>query len=144
MDSKLVLQFFNEDVPFHHLIGLKVTSAADGKARSFLAYRPDFIGDASRPALHGGVLATLVDVCGGAAVMSAIGPRDRISTIDFRVDFLRPGQPLDIFCDALVTRIGARVAVASAVVHHGDPAQPVAEGKCVYDIRRNRTPPADE
>ena len=138
METKKVLQFFNEDIPFHQLIGLRVATAADGKATAILPFRPDFIGDAARPALHGGVLATLVDVCGGAAVMSAIGPLDRISTIDFRVDFLRPGQPQDVHCDAHITRIGARVAVASAIVHHGDATQPVAEGKCVYDIRRNR------
>ncbi len=143
LDSATVLQFFNRDVPFHGVFGLRVEAAHGGRARLVVPYRPELLGDAARPAIHGGVLATMIDVAGGAAVMSEIGEHDRTSTIDMRVDYLRPGEKLDLFADARIVRMGARVAVAAAVVHHGDPERPVAEGRLVFDIRR-RAPQSAE
>ncbi|MBM4343749.1 MAG: hotdog fold thioesterase [Deltaproteobacteria bacterium] len=140
MDQTTVLRFFNRDVPFHAVVGLRVERAERGQARLVVPFRAELLGDAARPAIHGGVLATMIDVAGGAAVMSEIGEHDRTSTIDMRVDYLRPGEKLDLFADARIVRMGARVAVAAAVVHHGDAARPVAEGRLVFDIRRRPNP----
>jgi len=139
MDQATVVAFFNDHVPFHHMIGLKILYADAGVAKLHLPFQPGLVGDSFRPAIHGGVVATLIDVAGGAAVMSAVDDGDRISTIDFRVDFLRPGQMADLFGEARVVRSGARVAVAAAVVHQGDPHRPIAEGRCVFDLRRKRS-----
>ena len=144
VNSAKVLEFFNVNVPFHATLGLQVLQAQAGISRLILPFRPDLLGDAGRPAIHGGVLATVLDVAGGAAVMSMIGEHDRTSTIDFRVDYLRPGEKRDLFGEARIVRMGTRVAVASALVHHGDPTQPVAEGRLVYDIRRRAAPVSDE
>lgn len=132
----LRLQFLSERVPFHQFLGIEFVSADNGTARLKLPYRPEFIGDPQRPALHGGVLATLIDVACGAAVLGVIDLRDRCSTVDFRVDFLRPGQAADLYVDAKVLRTGNRVAAAQAIVHHGDPADPVADGRGVYNVVR--------
>lgn len=132
----LRLQFLSERVPFHKFLGIEFVLAEAGTARLKLPYRPEFIGDPQRPALHGGVLATLIDVACGAAVLGVIDLRDSCSTVDFRVDFLRPGQAVDLYVDARVLRTGNRVAAAQAVVHHGDPADPIADGRAVYNIVR--------
>lgn len=137
------LQFLNEQVPFHRFLGIEFLAADVGTARLRLPYRPEFIGDPLRPALHGGVLATLIDVACGAAVLSGIDLRDRCSTVDCRVDFLRPGQALDLYVEAKVVRTGNRVAAAHAVAHHGNPAEPVADGRAVYNVVR-RSPAADD
>ena len=66
-----------------------------------LPYRAELIGDASRPALHGGVISTLIDVAGGFAVWTQLaGVEDRVSTIDLRVDYLAPGAPEALVAEA--------------------------------------------
>ena len=140
----LRLQFLAERVPFHQFLGIEFLAAEGGTARLRLPYRPEFIGDPQRPALHGGVLATLVDVACGAAVLGVIDLRDRCSTVDFRVDFLRPGQAADLFVDAKVLRTGNRVAAAQAVVHHGDPSDPVADGRAVYNVVRRSSSQSEQ
>ena len=72
------------------------------------------IGNPSLPALHGGVISTLLDTCGGAAVFSSLdNVRDRTSTVDLRVDYLRPGRMETLVAEACIVRAGNKVAVVS-------------------------------
>jgi uncharacterized protein (TIGR00369 family) len=102
-----------------------------------LPFRSEFIGDAARPALHGGVISTLTDTCGGLAVWSKVGLGDRISTIDMRVDYLAHGLPEALLAEGRVIRVGNRVGVADIRCYQpGDPARTVATGRAVYNIKR--------
>ena len=59
----------------------------------------------------------------------------RTSTVDLRVDYLRPGKPQDLLCDATVQRIGNRVAATHMVVHQGTDYI-AAECRGVYNVVR--------
>jgi uncharacterized protein (TIGR00369 family) len=125
------------EIPFHALLGLRVEEIREGYARLRLPFRPEFIGDARRPALHGGLLSTLVDTCGGIAVWASGEPGDRVATIDLRVDYLRPAPPGDLLAEASVRLMGNRVGNASVVVFAADdPETPLVEGRGVYNVRR--------
>ena len=63
--GKIIL-FMEEEVPFNKYLGIKVDELREGFARLFVPFRKEFIGDARRPALHGGVISALIDTCGGA------------------------------------------------------------------------------
>jgi uncharacterized protein (TIGR00369 family) len=78
----------------------------------------------------------LADVAGGLAVWSfAEDPRSRVSTIDMRIDYLRPGRLRDLYAEARVVRVGSRVGVADVFVFHDDAeTEHVATGKGVYNI----------
>src|SRR5260221_12499699 len=89
----LVRRFMAEQIPFNSYLGLQVDLLEASRAVLSLPFRREFIGDPFRPALHGGVISTLIDTCGGAAVWTTVSPTDRISTIDLPVDYLRPGRP---------------------------------------------------
>lgn len=131
------LKFIEELVPFNKFLGVKITKVEEGFMRLELPFRPEFIGDASRPALHGGVISTLVDTCGGFAVWTKISIEDRVSTIDLRVDYLSPGAPETLIAEAQVVRVGNRVAVTDIrCFQPSDPARTVATGKAVYNIKR--------
>lgn len=124
-------------IPFNKLLGLQIVELREGRAVFAIDYRPELVGDPIRPALHGGVISALIDTCGGAAVWTALGENDRISTIDLRVDYLRPAPLTRIIAEADVLRVGGRVGVASIrVFSDGSPNDIVAEGKGVYSIRR--------
>ncbi len=138
-----VKEFFEKRIPFHLVLGLQVHELREGFALFSIPYRPELIGDPDRPALHGGVISAVADACGGGAVWTAIGPTDRVSTIDLRVDYLRPGRPEELRCAGEVLRLGNRVGVAKITVFHPkDAARPIAEAKGVYSVKRGPEPSA--
>jgi uncharacterized protein (TIGR00369 family) len=132
-----LLRFLEDLVPFNKFLGMRIAEAGDGFLRLELPFRPEFIGDQARPALHGGVISTLIDTCGGFAVWTKIAVDDRVSTIDLRVDYLSPGAPEALIAEARVVRVGNRVAVTDVrVFQPSDPDRTVATGKAVYNIKR--------
>jgi uncharacterized protein (TIGR00369 family) len=137
-DERLdVLQLMEKHAPFNRLLGLKGERLEHGRAVIVLPVREDFIGDPIRPALHGGVVSTLIDTAGGAAAWSALGPGETVSTVDLRVDFLEPaslGSPLR--AEARLLRKGNRVCHVRVSVTQDE--RLVAEGSAVYNIHRRR------
>ena len=135
---ELVKKFMDEQIPFNHHLGTKTTHMAEGEARMEVAFREEFIGDPFRPALHGGLISTLLDTCGGTAVFTTLSDlNDRASTVDLRVDYLRPGRKETLIAEARVIRVGNRVAVVRlSAFHPGEQDTPVATGTGVYNIRR--------
>jgi len=132
-------RFMTESIPFNRYLGITVTAAEVGFVRLEIPFRPEFVGDPVRPALHGGIISTLIDTCGGAAVWSALSPQDRVSTVDLRVDYLRPGEMAALIAEGTVVRLGNRVGVVDIrVFHPGREDHPIATGKGVYNIRRGR------
>lgn len=136
MDIEVLRKVMEELIPFNKFLGMKCLELRPAYVLIELPFRDDFIGDPMRRALHGGVLSTLADVAGGMAVWSEIAdPRGRVSTIDLRVDYLRPGQPETITVEASVVRRGNRVGVADMrLFHPTSPEVTVATGKGVYNI----------
>jgi uncharacterized protein (TIGR00369 family) len=124
-----------EHSPFNRLLGIQLESAGDGHAVVLLPVRQDHVGDPRRPALHGGVLSSLIDTAGGAAAWSALPAGESVSTVDLMVDFLEPGRlagPLR--AEAELVRKGNRVChVRVRVTQDG---MLVAEGRGVYNIHR--------
>ena len=126
-----------EHIPFHKMLGLRIQTMGEGKARASLPFRPELIGDPLRPAIHGGVIATILDACGGFAVWGNLTMEDRVSTIDLRVDYLAPAGADTLIAEAEVVRVGNRVAVVDIRVwQEQNPTKIVATGKGVYNIRR--------
>jgi uncharacterized protein (TIGR00369 family) len=124
-------------IPFNRFLGIELVAAEEGWVRLELPYRPEFLGDASRPALHGGVISTLIDTCGGFAVFTAIPFGEKCSTIDLRVDYLAPGGPDRLIAEGRVVRVGNRVGVVDVKCFQPSaPERIVATGKGVYNIKR--------
>lgn len=131
------VQLFMRLVPFNQYLGIVVTELAAGAAKMSVPFREELIGDPFRRAIHGGVLSAIIDTCGGAAVWSQCDRGDRLSTVDLRVDYLRPGLPEEIWVDGRVLRLGNRVGVAEMIAYHaGRKHEPIATGTAVYNVRR--------
>ena len=126
-------EILEEHVPFNKLLGIKGESVEVGRTVLVLPVRPEHVGDPRRPALHGGVLSTLIDTAGGVAAWTALGPEESVSTVDLTVDYLEPaglGEPL--LAAAQLVRKGNRVChVRIAVTQDG---VLLAEGRGVYNI----------
>jgi uncharacterized protein (TIGR00369 family) len=133
------VHLFMDAVPFNRFLGFTIEELDAGFAKMSVKFREELIGDPFRRALHGGLLSALIDTCGGAAVWTQCERGDRLSTVDLRVDYLRPGLAADVFVEGRVLRLGNRVGVAAMVAYHeGRIHEPVATGTAVYNVRRHQ------
>ena len=133
-----VRHFMEKEVPFNALLGIQLVALECGSAEMRIPYRPELLGDAARPALHGGVTSALIDVTGGTALLTQVQPGDRLSTIDLRIDYLRPAGKADLIARAEVLRLGNRVGVVKIQAFSGTNEEHIAEGTAVYQVKRSR------
>jgi len=141
-ESERLKAFMEERIPFNVFLGMRVQHVDNGIAEMMIPSRPELTGDPFRPALHGGVVSTLADTVGGLAVFTQLG-QDRIaSTLDLRVDYLRPGAvDQDLHARATVVRAGNRVAVTHTVIYQDNVDEPIATASAVYNVvTRKMTP----
>jgi uncharacterized protein (TIGR00369 family) len=136
--AELIRRVTETYIPFNRHLGIQLTQLEPGFAQLYLPFREEFLGNPQIRAMHGGLLATLLDAVGGAAAMTTlVSSNDSLSTIDFRTDYLRPGQDQALYGEAWIVRSGNRIVVTEMTVHHGDQGRPVAQGRGAYNVRRN-------
>jgi len=136
MTPDVLRQVMEEMIPFNRFLGMRVVEVRSGFVRFEIPFREELVGDPQRPALHGGVLSTLADTAGGGAVWTAVeDDRARVSTIDLRIDYLRPARLASVVAEAKVVRVGNRVGVADVRMFNADAEDDtIATGKGVYSI----------
>ena len=143
MDPDVLRQLCEQFIPFNKFLGVRMIMVENGRTLLELPFREELVGDPVKRALHGGVISTLADAAGGMALWAALpNPEQRISTIDLRVDYLRPGRSEALVAEATVVRVGRSVGVTDMrLFHHSAPLETVATGKGVYAIKTPRAPP---
>src|SRR5690349_3066772 len=89
-------------------------SAPDGpgRARLELGATDEHLNKAGT--VHGGVLATLVDMAMGQALRSRTGDNDVPATSQLTVTYLRPGKPGTLVVSAQVRKQGENLSVCEA------------------------------
>lgn len=106
-----------ETPPLHRWLGITLTQARPGEVVIALPYREELLAtpEPENGYVHGGILATLLDLAGDFALATLVGRG--IPTIDLRVDYLRPALPgRALRATGTVVRSGRRLGVADAVV----------------------------
>lgn len=115
-----------DHTPFVKLIGMELVHASNEEVRARFDMKPELVGNTFKQILHGGVIATALDMVGGMMGVVAVYqrmkedeiPRDerysrlaRLGTIDMRVDYLAPGRGLHFEASATLLRVGKKVFV---------------------------------
>lgn len=119
--------------PFHQWMGVTATAVEEGRVVLRIPPNEDFVGNPFVPAVHGGIVAALIDLAGGAALFAKL--QFPTPTIDMRVDYLRPafaGKPLN--AEARVKSLGKTVAFVDIDVTDDD-GRLVATGRCAYSVK---------
>jgi len=111
-----------DGVPYISFLGMRFDRHGD-ELTAILPYHDGLIGNPMLPALHGGATAAFLEVTAlielawstlweGVEAEGAVpgGPLRLPKTIDFTVDYLRPGLPRDAYARARVNRSGRRYA----------------------------------
>ncbi|MCP4963989.1 MAG: thioesterase family protein [bacterium] len=132
-------------IPFNRYLGLHAESIDEDGAVVHLDMRDELIGNFQHGILHGGVISATLDVVGGmAAMVTAALREDSIedsmqrlrptSTIDLRVDYLRPGAGTRFTARGFTLRAGSRVAVTRMeLLNEKDELLAVGTGTYIYN-----------
>jgi uncharacterized protein (TIGR00369 family) len=94
-----------------------------------MPYSDRLLASTTAPYIHGGAIATLIDVAGNFAIIAAIG-RD-VPTIDLRVDYLRPVRRGALRAVGRAVKVGRRLGVADVEVFD-ETGQTVAIGRGLF------------
>ncbi len=138
----VVREIFGEKVPFIKVLGLKVEWISYERVQVSFQMRDELMGNYKRGMLHGGVISSVIDAVGGlAALMGAqekmrgktlatrLEKLERGSTIDLRVDFLRPGIGKWFVATAYVLKAGNKIVVTRIELNN-DQNDLIAIGIC--------------
>jgi acyl-coenzyme A thioesterase PaaI-like protein len=117
-----LLRALVDAVPYIGFLGIQFDRRGD-ELTAVLPYHDNLIGNPMLPALHGGATAGFLEIAAmielswsslwdGVEAQGALpeGPLRLPKTIDFTIDYLRPGLPRDAYARARVNRFGRRYA----------------------------------
>jgi uncharacterized protein (TIGR00369 family) len=120
--------------PYAKLLGLR-TEEADGVLRFVMPFRDDVVG---RPGfLHGGAIAGLLEFAAFTSLSRAIGDNEVAKKpITVTVDYMRGGTPGDTFAEAVIGRLGKRMANVEAFAWQRERSKPIASARINFLLQR--------
>jgi uncharacterized protein (TIGR00369 family) len=108
------LQQMVDSDPLHRALRLRVADSGDDHITLRCQPVPSELVDAAAGYLHGGIVATLLDAAATFALIQATSAD--WSTVDLRVDFLRPAPAAPLLARGTAVQAGRRLGRASAVL----------------------------
>ena len=118
-----------ETNPFPRSLGIDLDSIEPGHARLSLEIRQQHLQLAGN--MHGGAIATLVDTAVAFAIVGASKPGARFTTIEMKVNYLRPISEGRVVADAKLIRDGRRIVVSDCDVFDSE-GRLAAKGLVTY------------
>lgn len=118
--------------PFNQYLGLTIEALDEGYARLRMPCREEL--KQLQGVMHGGALAALADSAVAFALATLIDARQRISTIEMKINYLAPVQEGAAIAEARILRKGKRVAVGDVDIFDGD-GRLVAKSLMSYSIK---------
>lgn len=101
-------------VPYAHFLGMEIGELSDGAATVRLEVRDEL--KQNQGVVHGGVIASLIDTASAFAVVTQLGPSERVTTTDLTIHYLRPTTKGSMTATARLVRGGRRLFVISVEV----------------------------
>lgn len=122
-------QDFLDISPFQRWLGLKVEEAGEGRLVIGLEWREEFVSNPNSKSMHGGILASLIDLGGLYAILTTRSMAT--ATVDLRVDYHRPATGGVIRATSRVIKLGSKVSSAETEIRGAD-GKLLASGRGVY------------
>ena len=114
---------------FREHVALQVEPVDEGTSQVHLEAAEEHLNP--HGTVHGGVLATMIDVAMGTAVATTGG--ESPVTVSLTVTYLEPGQPGRLTATARVRKRGKRLIVVEAEVVQGDDV--VADALATFSVK---------
>jgi uncharacterized protein (TIGR00369 family) len=136
LDEAVLSKLFASMSPHMRQLGFEITSIQGGLCLAQLPYAEDLVGDPETGVVHGGVVTSLLDSAGGAAVLSAVGEPLPLATLDLRIDYLRPSKPGHaVRAKVECYKHTYNIAFTRGVAFDADEADPIASMAATYMLR---------
>lgn len=113
-------------IPYCRHLGLSAQTTLEGDLVLAMPFQPHLIGNSALPALHGGVIGSLLETAAIAQVIWELGGERLPKPVDINIDYLRSGQAADSFASARIAKQGRRVINVHADAWQEDRARPIA------------------
>ena len=84
---------FISALPHCRALSMRVERVMAGEAVISMPWAAELVGDPRTGVIHGGVISTLMDTTGGAAVLSHETGAAATATMDLRIDYMRGATP---------------------------------------------------
>jgi len=121
-------------VPYCAWLGL-TARIEDGALILDMPFDPKLIGNPILPALHGGVVGSLLETAAIVQTIWETGAAKLPKPVDITIDYLRSGRAVESHARAWLARQGRRVVSARAEMWQEDPAKPVASFRGHFLLR---------
>jgi len=135
LDLETLNAAFRDIVPHNKALGLELVGASHAPAVAVMKMPWDerFVGNPQTRVLHGGVITTMLDACGGASVFFKLMAPTPIATLDLRIDYLKPAAPeKPVFARAECYHASHNVAFVRATAYQDGEDDCVATATATY------------
>jgi uncharacterized protein (TIGR00369 family) len=112
-------------VPYCAWLGVSAR-LEDGAVVLDLPFDAKLVGNPLLPALHGGVIGSLLETAAIVQIAWETGGQVLPKPVDITVDYLRSGRAVESHARAFLARQGRRVIAARAEMWQEDPQKPIA------------------
>lgn len=119
------LQAFLARAPMVETLGMRCEVMGD-EMTATLPFADKLIGNSTIQALHGGAIATFLELTAMAQLYLATDLERPPRPINLTVDYLRQGKAEDLFARATITKLGRRMASVRAEAWQSERAKPVS------------------
>ncbi len=107
-----------EPPPIMRTLGMEVVQFGEGKA--ILTMKVDNRFHNPMGTLHGGIMTDLADASMGVATMSTLGDEESFTTLELKMNFLRPVKEGELTAESRVLHRGRTIALTESVLKNGE------------------------
>jgi acyl-CoA thioesterase len=120
--------------PYYRLLGMEVKEIRGGESRIEMSFKQDLTHPYG--IAHGGAIASLADSAVAMALIDLVDPGDRITTIEFKINFFASVDKGRLEAHAKIIHKGSKTAVGDVEVVD-EKGKLVAKLVATYSIKRN-------
>ncbi len=126
-------------IPWGRRLGFRVTRVEKGRVWGTQPWKERLVGDPDTGVIHGGVLTGFLDNLCGTAAGSALSDARYVSTLDLRIDYMRPADPRrDILGEAECYHLTRNVCFTHAWAYHESRDRVIATAAGAFAINMPR------
>ena len=120
--------------PYYRLLGMEVKEIREGESRIEMPFKQDLTHPYG--IAHGGAIASLADSAVAMALIDLVDAEDRITTIEFKINFFASVNKGELEAHAKIIHKGSKTAVGDVEVVN-EKGKLVAKLVATYSIKRS-------
>ncbi|MBI1285982.1 MAG: hotdog fold thioesterase [Flavobacteriales bacterium] len=114
----IIRMAIEQHMPANRIFGFRILELKEGFAKIHVPFKEEFIGDFLQGLWHGGIIASVADSAAGIAASTVLtDARDKLNTIDLRIDYLSGAIKEDIYAEAELLKVGKRIIKADVKLY---------------------------